>query len=542
MRNKFQLTILASILAVTLSGCSSDDSEEETVQPIANSAPTLKIVGERTISINERDETTIQYNVLDNDVNDTHTVSYEVSGMEESELRGSISLDTANKTLVYSVDDIQVEENFNILLNVKDSAGNFAEEGTESDRTVSISVKNVFNEAPQLSFSGFTMDEDGMIDLVMSPSNNEGIHFLTIPYEAIDSDQDEIEVTLGTLTNITGTVELNEDDSTITLEIPEIYDTEKEGMFTFSIFDGSEITTATFNITVAPTQVSPEMEISNKTIISSGVVPTEIEYGVTIHAVNFNKSDKNGDTVFITAQLSEPVADFDENVVGNTVNLTNIFVEEDKTVTLTLTATDQTGTEDVVDSIELSILACTDCAYVIAEEKKDLYLSQYGSLKSRQDESKLLTFYTDYLLLTDQLSEAQVESHKETIKTNYLSDKNSVESKITEVNTEFDKVDSNEDLKDDKAFVETLNVLLVELESLVSNYGETNIQVLNQLASIDSKLPTLLTNQKIKSTSVEYSKYVGNNTYGYLSNSVEWIFLTEYEILEIINVLSAQCK
>ena len=542
--NKFQLTMLASVIALTLSGCSTDDSEDTTPNiPVGNSVPTLNITNGNSVTIDERESFEIKYNVLDADVGDTHTVTYEVVGAVEDELKGSFSLDTSNKTLTYSSVNIQEEEIFSVLLNVVDSANNEASEESSTSRTVSVSIKNAFNEAPELSFSGLDTNEDNEIELILSPSDEDGMHLLVIPYEAIDEDDDTLELSLSGLSNMAGSVVLNEKNSTIEIEIAEVYEAIQEGVFTFSAYDGVELATVSFKIVQNPTAVSPVLEI-NKTLDGSGdVIATEVPYGSTQHTITFNKSDKNGDIVFVTASLSEEVATFEENVSGNSLNLTNILVEEDTVLTVTLTATDNTGTENIVDTIELSIQACTDCAYILAEENRDLYLSQYGSISGRQDESTLLNFYTDYLVLTDQITNSQSVSYKQTLSNNYLRDKNSVEAKILQVNTEFVKVEENQDLIEDKEFVERLSVLVEEFKNLVLNYGESNIALLNTLSSIDGKLPKLLISQQIsEASSVEYSKYVGNGSYGYLLNSFEWVFLTEYEVLEVINVLSAQCK
>jgi len=541
MKNKFKLLMLSSIVAATLTGCSSDDSETTAPEVVENSAPVLKIIGSKAVTMDENTQKSFSFNILDNDVADTHSVSYKVLGVSESELKGSILLNSSAKTVTYSVGNISEEESFSILLNVKDSAGNEASESTAADRTVSFVVDNSSNVAPEFSFSSVAVSEAGEADITLEAAV-EGFHTLVIPYKAVDEDGDEITVTKGELSNLTGSVVLNESKSQLEIKIDEVYDAEKKGSFSVFAFDGQETTSVKFNITQKVTQVSPELEITNKTKTAEGVVPTEIKYGTTTAEINFTKSDKNNDPVYVTAALSKNIADFEPNVIGNVLSLTNISVEEDTLITVTLTATDRTGTATIMDSVELNVLACNECAYLEAEKNNATYVSQYNYLKSSKEEATLINFYTEYLELTDQLTTIETESYKLQVSNNYLIDKNAIDRKISEVNIEFAKVANDESLKTDTTFVEGLNKLLVELNSAVKEHGEKNIVLLNNLAAIDSKLPTLLTNQEILSVSDNvYSKYVGNDTYGVLIANVEWDFFSQYDVLEVINLLST-CK
>ena len=234
-----------------------DNSEDTTPNiPVGNSVPTLNITNGNSVTIDERESFEIKYNVLDADVGDTHTVTYEVVGAVEDELKGSFSLDTSNKTLTYSSVNIQEEEIFSVLLNVVDSANNEASEESSTSRTVSVSIKNAFNEAPELSFSGLDTNEDNEIELILSPSDEDGMHLLVIPYEAIDEDDDTLELSLSGLSNMAGSVVLNEKNSTIEIEIAEVYEAIQEGVFTFYAYDGVELATVSFKIVKNHTAVS----------------------------------------------------------------------------------------------------------------------------------------------------------------------------------------------------------------------------------------------------------------------------------------------
>lgn len=540
MNKKFKLTMFASMIAVALSGCSSDDSEGEGQVVSGNSVPVLTLTTGNSISINEKTNAVIRYNIKDIDVDDTHVVTYEV--LDNVDVEGSFILDEENKTLTYRSVSVQEDENFKVLFSVKDSAGNTATEATIASRTTTITVVNSDNEKPIIDVSGFSVNEDGEVDIEVSPSNLEGIHSMIIPFNAIDNDNDELTITLGQLQTLSGSVSLNKDKNQIKIKIPEVYSADQKGSFDLTVSDGREENKIVFNLNLKKTEVSPELKAIVNPDRTDGIY--EIPEGQTEFTFNFTKSDKNGDTVYVTAELSEDVATY-ENIIPNgssSITLTDIEVAEDTLVRLTFNATDNTGTENVSDYVDIKIFACSDCGYIKAEEDKNTYIAQYDSLKSRKDELALYDFYSEYLVIVEAMTEIESSAQRSLIESNYLQNKTTIENQIILINAEIEKAENDESLKSNTSFVESLYSKVDDLKYMVKSYGEQNVKVLNALTELDSKLPKLKENQEIKEVKgSSYSKYVNNGAYGYPSVG-KWVFSTEYEVLEVINTLSAQCQ
>jgi hypothetical protein len=543
MEKKFKLTLLAVTMSLVLSACSTDESqtEGEVTPPTGNAIPVIQVINGNQVSLNENEEAlVVSYNILDADHSESELkVSYEVTGIEESELKGSLDFNETDKTITYTVGNIQEEESFSIVMNVEDPEGESASEDTLSSRTVSVQVLNNINEAPTVEISTGEVDEDN--NIILNVAGNSS-HTLNIPFTVADSDGDELTYSIGTLSGLEGEVKFNEDNTAIIVELEETYVLDLEGRFDIAIYDGQETTSVNFKVLLAPTQVSPTLEVVMNKDGSGNIVSFEVEEGQSL-SISFNVDDLNEDEVFVSAVLTDEVATYEQTVVGNKIDLTDFNVEEDMSIKLTITATDATGTVDVVQTVAINVTSCADCAFVEALDKQSSLLSMHNSISSRDDEKKLLNFYTDYLSLTEQLTDEEVATYKTNINNSMLAEKKSIESKISALNVEFDKVKSDEGLKIDQSFVENLNVLMNALEISINTYGNSGITMLNELAQIDSKLPTLDLSAKVNLvSSVDYSRYVGNNDYGYSQTEIVWKFLNEYEILEVINVLSGECK
>ena len=226
MNKKLRLTLLATTISLALAGCSSDDTETGGGDPVTtptNSAPVLTITSGNSVNLDENDTAVVNYNVADADTDHNESnlsVSYELLGIDSSELIGDLVLDQSSKTLTYSVEDIQEDYTFSVLLNVVDPEGEEAS-NSESERTVTFSVVNSENEAPKISVLNGSM-EDGVAQIVVEGTNsqNEDMHTVTIPFGVQDSDGDELTFSVSPISGLesAGVEIVEEDDSSGVIE------------------------------------------------------------------------------------------------------------------------------------------------------------------------------------------------------------------------------------------------------------------------------------------------------------------------------------
>lgn len=548
MNKKLRLTLLATTISLALAGCSSDDTEtdggNQNPQP-TNSAPVLTITSGNSVNLDENNTAVVNYNVADADTahNESNlSVSYELLGIDSSELIGDLVLDQSSKTLTYSVEDIQEDYTFSVLLNVVDPEGEEAS-NSEGERTVTFSVVNSENEAPKISVLNGSM-EDGVAQIVVEGTNsqNEEVHTVTIPFGVQDSDGDELTFSVSPISGLENAgVEITEqDDSSGVIEATfnKAYTQNIQGSFTLTADDKNEASTVTVNLLVQKTEVSPTLNIQKRNV-SSGVIPYEVNEDDSI-AITFTTEDLNGDQVFVTGSLSDPsvTTTFESNISGNSVNLSDFNVTEDTLITLTLTANDRTGMPVVTDTVEIEIIDTINAELNQLNEEIVLEREKFTSMNSRNDELELFNFYTDYLSITEQLTDSEKDTYLAQLESGRESEISAAEQVISQIETEQAKPEEEQDLS-------YLSSKLEELKTANNQIGMTGINILNGFAEMDDNLLTLDNVTKIylaDEDGGQYSRYVGNTELGFYSNDMTWEFLGQFEVLETVNFMSGQCN
>jgi hypothetical protein len=534
MNRKLKLTLLATTVYLALSGCSSDDTEITVPVITPNAAPVLSIVGSTNVTLDENTSTIVNFNIADaNDAESTLQVSYELVGISEDELIGNIDLNVAAKTLTYSVENVQEDLLFSVKLNVEDP------EGLESEGTVTFNVTNSQNEIPELSFSGLSMEEN-KVEVEVSDNNDaEDTHTVDIPFTAADNDDDELTFSVSGLSGIQGGVEIvsqSGNSGIIRAIFDKQYEQALQGTFSFIADDRNQSTAVEFILNVEKTEVSPEIEIV-KNEVSGGVIPFDVDEDKSI-TITFTSSDRNNDNLFISAELSNPdvVNNFQSTVTGNSLTLENFNVTENTIVILTLTATDNTGTPNVSDTVEINIIDTVNGELNQLNQDIDLEREIFSSMNSRTDELTLFNFYTDYLTITNQMTKTEKNSYLQQLTNERENEVNSIKSIIAEIEAERSKDEEDIDM----------NLLSVKLKELTTDNGQlglSGIAILNTLVGIDSSLLYIEdVNEIFLTNNNSYSRYVGNKKIGLYSNEFVWEFLNTYEVLETVNFMNGECN
>lgn len=552
MNKKLKLALLATTISLALAGCSSDDPETgdgedgggQNPQP-SNYAPVLTVTNGNSVNLEENNTVVVNYNVADQDANHNESnlsVSYDLLEIEQNELIGDLVLDTSSKTLTYSVGNIQEDYTFSVLLNVVDPEGAKAS-NSETERTVTFSVVNSDNEVPQINVLNGSM-EDGAAKIVVEGTNspNEDLHTVRIPFGVQDSDGDELTFSVSPISGLEESsveiVEQDDNSGVIEATFKKEYAQNVQGNFTLTADDKNEASNVIINLLVQKTEVSPTINI-NKNEVSNGVIPYEVNEDSSI-LITFTTEDLNNDQVFVTGSLSDPsvMESFESNISGNSVELSGFNVTEDKLVTLTLTANDRTGMPVVTDTVEIEIIDTINVELNEINEEITLEREKFTSMNSRNDELELFKFYTDYLTLTEQLTENQKDSYLTQLETGRKNEISTVEQVIAQIETEQAKPEENQDLS-------YLSSKLEELKTANNQIGMTGINILNAFAEIDDNLLVLdnvTTIYLSDEDGKQYSRYVGNTELGFYSNDITWEFLSQFEVLETVNFMSGKCN
>jgi hypothetical protein len=535
--------------AVFLSGCSSQEEEDkDSTIPTENASPVIQFVGEKNIQMNEREQIVLSYNVADSDNSDSSlTVSYEVNGIEESNLDGNITLDTTSKTITYSVDDIQQDLGFSIVLNVQDPEGATATAESLSSRTATINVLNSINEKPELSFSfenplvTHSVDKDGEVQINVdgaATSNEENEHVFNMQLMVTDSDNDDLTVNISNQNNLTG--RYNEETNVLEITTPKTFLEPSIGSFSIVVEDGNEPLIQNFQITTQKTEVSPTLEVIKPQDSEGDAVFVVKESEDLI--ISYKVSDKNNDIVYVTSSDIQ-VGDITDESTDGTIVLSNLNINENTEgyiapegnkngyveIEVTLTATDRTTSEDVSETFIVVVEDDVAAEFNATLENIDLEISKYNSLSSRQDEMELFKFYSEYVLLSEEMTQEQIDSLKTQLENNRTSEEEAVEALIAKIQGERKKEtpDSN-----------SLEEMLLDLQELVSNFGVSGINILNAIAAeSDGVLLEINADSPLNVASDEssYSRYVGNSEYGYYTSVFVWKFLSAYEVYELVN-------
>lgn len=555
MNNKFRLSLLAiSLSTALLSGCSSQE-EETTTPPTENAVPVIQFVGEKNIKINEREQAVLSYNVADSDdLESTLNVTYEVNGISESELEGDIVLDTSSKTLTYEVGDIQREINFSIVLNVTDPEGATASSSSIDSRTATITVENSINAIPELEYSFekgviSQIDKDNIVQIKVAGNGdtlNGNNHVFNINLTPTDLDNDNLDINISNQNNIVG--RFNKNTNVLEITTPQTYTEETKGGFTIVVDDSNEPLSTNFELTIEKTEVSPTLEVT-KPQNSEGDAKFFVKESEFLN-INYQVSDKNGDVVYVKAEETSKkmVGNLTEESSTGIITYDNFNINEQTEgyvqgengkngyveVEVMFTATDRTGTEEVSETVTIVIEDDVKAELNSVNDAIELEINKYNSLNSREDELELFKFYSEYALLTNNMTKPQIESLKNQLETDRKNEEQEIESLLSEIQTAQNQDNPN---------FENLNSLLKDLESKVSSFGIQAIKIINNIAeSSNGNLLLIDENTPImKASNEEYSRYVGNTKYGFYSNVQEWKFLSNYEVFELVN-FQGECK
>lgn len=555
MNNKFRLSLLAiSLSTALLSGCSSQE-EETTTPPTENAVPVIQFVGEKNIKINEREQAVLSYNVADSDdLESTLNVTYEVNGISESELEGDIVLDTSSKTLTYEVGDIQREINFSIVLNVTDPEGATASSSSINSRTATITVENSINAIPELEYSfekgvSSQIDKDNVVQIKVAGNGdtlNGNNHVFNINLTPTDLDNDNLDINISNQNNIVG--RFNKNTNVLEITTPQTYTEETKGGFTIVVDDSNEPLSTNFELTIEKTEVSPTLEVI-KPQNSEGDTKFFVKESEFLN-INYQVSDKNGDVVYVKAEETSKkmVGNLTEESSTGIITYDNFNINEQTEgyvqgengkngyveVEVMFTATDRTGTAEVSETVTIVIEDDVKAELNSVNDAIELEINKYNSLNSREDELELFKFYSEYALLTNNMTKLQIESLKNQLETDRKKEEQEIESLLSVIQTAQNQDNPN---------FENLNSLLKDLESKVSSFGIQAIKIINNIAESSNGTLLLIDENTpiMKASNEEYSRYVGNTKYGFYSNVQEWKFLSNYEVFELVN-FQGECK
>lgn len=546
-----------------------------------NEKPVLIIDTEKT-SVNEEEVLEINYTLSDKE-GDTILVLLESSIPEGKNVSVVLDIDENNKKVVIRPEKTSNNYNISYKLTAKqEGKGNY-----EVVATHTVLIKNDKNSVPEISLltsdarlEKQKVDADGNIvkgnDLtdsivfengkfvISSQNEEEGIpntqySDVIIPLSLFDNDGDALSVSIipqsgtGTTANYVKDYVLNGvklPHSIVISGLNRQYIASSEFSFLIKVSDNSEgnqqEATQLVNYVIKKVEALPVLKVTPLT-------KTEYNNYEDIK-LNLSYSDKNNDIDTINA-----VVEISPNVGSDTVNYPSKFLSNDFTINnmnfdfvnnpsdrnfrIKFTLSDKTGKTDE-EIVELKVKEDKDKSIEVLNKKVEESITAFATIKSLDHEIKLLNFYIDYLDLVSQLPNEK-KTYQDYIANLKTANINSIQSLITQINTERSKVITTDSEK--QLLINYLVSKEKELNEKVYTFGLDQVEYINTIASIDSsKLPLINTELLIEKTKTGgYSRYVGKNDYGYYQDPIDqniWIFNNSYSVFDIVNNISAVCR
>lgn len=544
-----------------------------------NERPVLTIDTEKN-SVNEEEVLEINYTLSDKE-GDSILVLLESSIPEGKNV--SITLNKDNNKVIVVPEKTSTNFNISYKLTAKqEGKGDY-----EVIATHTVLIKNDKNAVPEINLltsdarlEKQKVDADGNIvkgnDLtdtivfengkfiISSQNEEEGIpntqySDVIIPLSLFDNDGDELSVSIipqsgtGTTANYVKNYLLNGVNIPHAIVISGLnrqYLASSEFSFLIKVSDNSEgnqkEATQLVNYVIKKVEALPILKVTPL---------TKIEYNnYEDIKLNLSYSDKNNDIDIINASV-----EIAPNVGSDSVNYPSQFLSTDFTINnmnfdfvtnpsdrnfrIKLTLVDKTGRIDE-EIVELKVKEDKDKSIEVLNKKVEESITAFATIKSLDHEIKLLNFYIDYLDLVSQLPNEK-KTYQDYITSLKTANINSIQTLITQINTERSKVTTTDSEK--QLLINYLVNKEKELNQKVYTFGLDQVEYINTIASIDSsKLPLINTDLLIEKTKTGgYSRYVGKNDYGYYQDPIEqniWIFNNSYSVFDIVNNISAVCR
>lgn len=545
-----------------------------------NSQPTLTIDNTKN-SVNENEVLEIDYLAVDLE-GDELELSLE-SKIPDTK-RASVTLDQVAKKIIVS--PAGTSSNYNIDLKL------VAKQKGKGDFTVSlnhtVAVKNSTNSIPEISvltgdarLEKQTTNADGIIIkgndafdkltfvegkfVISSSDEEEGIPNTqyanaVIPLSLTDADEDTLTVTVSPVSGTGSVANYIKDYNMNGVVIPHAivitglnrqYLASSESSFSIKVKDSSEgnaqEVSQVVSYVVKKVEALPILKVTplTKTEYSNF---EDIKLSVSFSDKN-NDIDKLSANVEIAPNVGTDKITYQQIVSGNEFTISNMNLDfatnpADRNLRIKLVLNDKTGKSDE-ELIEVKVKEDKDKAIETLNKKVDESINAFTTIKSLNNELKLLNFYLDYLELSNELVNDK-KSYQDSINELRIQSIDNVELLITQINAERSKPLTTDVEK--QARITYLLSKEKELTGKVYSFGNNQVDYLNDVARLASgnKLPRIDNELLIEKTKTGgYSRYVGKNKYGYYADPEiqnVWIFNSEYSVFDIVNNISAVCR
>jgi hypothetical protein len=502
MNTKLKLISLSVLLA--LGGCVSE-KDDPTPEPEPNQKPVVSIL-DKNHEIDERSTVRIPFNGSDADGDDiTYTLTVDPA-------IGTASVE--DNEIVYVSENISSSTVVNITLRGTD--------GKESVQdTATVMILEAFNDAPVLDLSDTSFEfEEGQTVL--------------IPMTYTDADGDELTVSLNTEASTGLNLTATEATGGIQLVIGEIDAHEAIAKVTLTIADSQEIVEQEITVVVTNRLIEeqPIIEIIGDPIVVNELGTTEISYTL---------EDPNTDLAALNVSYSladEINAKVTLDIPNNKLIIEQVNIEGDQSVELTMTVSDEYHT--VTDTATLNFVEQVDVEMQTFLSAYTPVMEKFNAVKDRNDEISLFYFYEEVAKVVASDKLVEIAAIKAQLQPIYDADK-------SEIQPVIDIIDAYvADINRDQSELPAMYASLETITSKVDNFGIDALIKLNDAnVEMGNVLPPLsfstISDVTIGGVTY-YSRYVGNNRFGFASNDETWIFSTSYKFMEYVNVVNTYCQ
>jgi hypothetical protein len=518
---KTLVKMLPVISVMMLTACVSEKSDDPDTggggDPV-NQAPSISFIQD-SVTVDEGDSVqTLSFNAVDPD-GDALTYNLSFSGAGSAVL-----IDNA----VEYTPPANVSADTAASMTVTVSDGKLT-----SSAAASVSVVNAANTPPRIVLDRndyfFTENEDQVISVVLEDADGDDLKY------------EVREITAGSGVTVNFDVKPTAEDPSIRLEIGEIDIPFTKFVYELELNDGQETVTKTINVTInnSESQVRPTISITG-----GDIQEISESNGGTI---SFVATDPDGEVASLTLDVgfsheiplapnAIPAESIVTDLVAGTITLSNLNVIENTDIIVTLTVSDGVN-EPNTDTVTIRIL---DDVQAEADNLSVAYApikAQFDGLKGRADEVTIFQFYRDFTLLMDTSHQGQLTTMAATLTSSLAAEEQAVDVYVTAIDAFL--ADEDRDIGQIDAFIDQV----AEMKLLVDAYGNTGVTVINQAQSLLGILPALsASEQVIEVRPTLYSRYVGNTSYGFASDTTGWEFSAAYKFMESVNILSSQCQ
>ena len=538
---KVTKTALAMAIVLGLSACSSEDTP--------NSAPAISIEapGGESFQVLEASEIEIPFSITDVDgLGDIASVSVVE---KEVKLRGRVSINMENNTLVYAspylVSEKDYTESFDVL--VKDSSG------AESVTTVVVQTNDLNSPAtvivsPPTQATGFSKSRKDTLINFMHPESQ----MVTISFKVSDDEADADDFIYdyqlkkeGVIFNTDVVVEAIAGGATISFKAPDIVTPYETVQFEFSVNDGDDTVVATANATIVN---DVKLSWSSKS--------------------DTNLSENNGGKLlFDSSEGYDYSADYEVLVTNQdgtalTYDYPYSFDQSTGTITFTgsqsgfqgnqsLLVTVNVSNDIVIDSGELFVETSTlQKTVTITEDRDDLFLGMKDKffsdvqlledIKTRNDEVRVSSTFSSYAFLSRFVNKQKAEEMEQSVVASLTANYNELTSQADVISTRINDGDEGAETSElITAFGNDLSSVGKDARKLISEQQD----LVEELSGEVLALGKVSTGGASFSFDGKLTHFVGNSLYGFFKDEekTDWEFKPEYKYLASVDISDPFC-